>query len=73
MIDASKSRDDTSGRTYFAYGPQTANLMEVFLSMMLAQGVALKEGQWPQIWRWTPLSLGTSRGTEVAKQVATGG
>ncbi|CAJ1331162.1 unnamed protein product [Effrenium voratum] len=58
VIQASKSVDE-NGATYFAYGPQTANLAEVFISMMVAQLVALKYGQWRHIWRWEPLRIFT--------------
>ena len=43
---------------FFAYGPQTANLAEVFLSMVVAQFVAVRTGQWPNIWKAKPLSFG---------------
>lgn len=42
---------------YFAYGPQTANLAEVFMSMMVAQFVAVKTGEWHKIWKPKPLKL----------------
>lgn len=56
VIDASKSVD-SSGRKYFAYGPQTANLAEVFMSMMVAQLVSVKTGEWHKIWKPKPLKI----------------
>ena len=47
-----------SSLRYFAYGPQTANLAEVFMSMMVAQLVSLKTGEWHKIWKAKPLNLG---------------
>ena len=55
-----------SSLRYFAYGPQTANLAEVFMSMMVAQLVSVKTGEWHKIWKPKPLNLGQSNCACVA-------
>ena len=47
---------------FFAYGPQTANLAEVFMSMVVAQCVAVKTGEWSHIWKPKPLNPGCIQG-----------
>jgi len=61
VIDASKSVS-TDGVKFFAYGPQTANLAEVAMSMLVAQAIAIQRGEWRTIWDPAPLKIFTMIG-----------